>query len=441
MVAVGTHTMIGAAVGAALVLTVQNLAAVVNLPSIILGSNNNNNSPSADINDIKNKRAFAQAQILTTISIDESINLHSTNNNNPQGTTFTAFPNWPAVRYHTLRSSTMTSANNEKNDNSVKFQPAKLVQFGQSFVTNRSLLKTTYIQEFVQVYKRRPEKDNVCGIRFTHAYALWLTVKLLQPKMVIESGVNSGISSWFIRQASSTAVLVSIDPELNPICGQPIRWLDTVGTQIQYLGPDKFVDFMQIDWNTKMVEYNVTSSENEVLVYFDDHLAFFPRVATLLKYGFRHVILEDNYKVGHGATQGDKWATPKQLFNGGAGGRNSKQQSLEVDALWLLDNLITYAEFPPLVSGLLAPSSHKPKSQGGFLTVKDDPTDYEEPILRPELYPADKELLDHIASELELDAKFTDTLSYTQLMNYAHIAYMEFKPFAPTLRKSLQPIL
>jgi hypothetical protein len=76
--------MIGAAVGAALVLTVQNLAGVVNLPSIILGINNNNNSPSAGVNDIKNKRAGVQ--ILTT-SIDKSINLHSTNNNNnnPQG--------------------------------------------------------------------------------------------------------------------------------------------------------------------------------------------------------------------------------------------------------------------------------------------------------------------------------------------------------------------
>lgn len=434
MVALGTNTMIGAAVGVALVLTVQNLAAVVNLPAIVIGGgNNNDNSPSVVDVDDNIKKQTAGVQILTAF-IDESINnSHSTTSNNPLPTTFTTFPNWPAVRYHTLRSSTTSN-------NSSKFQPAKLVQFGQSFFTNRSLLKTTYIQEFIQLYKRRPEKDNICGIRFTHAYALWLTVKLLQPKMVIESGVNSGISSWFIRQASSNAVLVSIDPELKPICGQPIRWLDRFGTQIQYLGPDKFVDFMQIDWNTKMVEHNISSSNNEVLVYFDDHLAFFPRVATLLKYGFQHVLLEDNYKVGHGATQGDKWATPKQLFNGGAGGR-SKQQSSKVDALWLLDNLITYAEFPPLVSGLLAPPSHKPKPQGGFLTVEDDPTDYEEPILRPELYPADKELLDHIASELELDAMFTDTLSYTQLMNYVHIAYMEFKPFAPTLRKSLQPIL
>lgn len=289
--------MIGAAVGVALVLTVQNLAAVVNLPAIVIGGgNNNDNSPSVVDVDDNIKKQTAGVQILTAF-IDESINnSHSTTSNNPLPTTFTTFPNWPAVRYHTLRSSTTSN-------NSSKFQPAKLVQFGQSFFTNRSLLKTTYIQEFIQLYKRRPEKDNICGIRFTHAYALWLTVKLLQPKMVIESGVNSGISSWFIRQASSNAVLVSIDPELKPICGQPIRWLDRFGTQIQYLGPDKFVDFMQIDWNTKMVEHNISSSNNEVLVYFDDHLAFFPRVATLLKYGFQHVILEAQHKVINGPHQ------------------------------------------------------------------------------------------------------------------------------------------
>jgi hypothetical protein len=163
--------------------------------------------------------------------------------------------------------------------------------------------------------------------------------------------------------------------------------------------------------------------------------------------------LEDNYKIGQGATPGDRWATPKQLFNGGVVGgggggggkertRTTKRQpSSEADAWWLFDNLITYAEFPPLVSGLLAPTSHRPKPQGGFLTAKDDPADYEEPILRPELYPTDVELLHHIASELNLNETLTDKLSYTQLMNYVHIAYMEFKQFAPALRKSLQPIL
>ena len=87
-----------------------------------------------------------------------------------------------------------------------------------------------------------------------------------------------------------------------------------------------------------------------------------------------------------------------------------------------MDNLVAYAEFSPLVSGLLAPSSYKPKPQGGFLTADDDPTDYEEPILRPELDADDKEFLKYITRELELDETFKDKLSYTQIMNYAHIA-------------------
>lgn len=346
---------------------------------------------------------------------------------------FTTFPNWPAVRHHTLR--TPFLANNTTDAVPDKFLPAKLFHLGKSLIADRSLIKTN-MREFVQVYKVRPERDNVCGIRFTHAYALWLAVRLLQPKMVIESGVNSGISSWFIRQASNSTVLVSIDPSSAPICGQPVRWLDDIGVQDRYLGQENFVDFMKIDWDAKMREHGVTP--DQVLVYVDDHLPFFPRISTVLKFGFRHVVLEDNYRLGHGATPGDRWATPKQLFNGGVSERATQSKA---DALWLIDNLVAYAEFPPLVSGLLAPPSHKPKPQGGFLTAEDDPTDYEEPILRPELGPDDKVFLQYITSELELDETFQDKLSYTQLMNYCHIAYMEFKEFAPTLRKSLQSVM
>ena len=347
----------------------------------------------------------------------------------------TTFPNWPAVRHHTLLRSTPFLAHSTTDEVPENFLPAKLFHLGRPFIADRSLMKTN-IKEFVKVYKVRPERDNVCGIRFNHAYALWLAVRVLQPRMIIESGVNSGISSWFIRQASNSTVLVSIDPLSAPICGQPVRWLDEIGVQDRYLGPEKFVDFMKIDWDAKMREHGVTPGQ--VLVYIDDHLPFFPRVSTMLKFGFRHVILEDNYKLGHGATPGDRWATPKQLFNGGVGGRATQSKA---DALWLMDNLVAYAEFPPLVSGLLAPSSHKPKPQGGFLTSEDDPNDYEEPILRPELSQDDKEFLQYIATELELDETFQDELSYTQLMNYVHIAYMEFKQFAPTLRKSIQPVM
>lgn len=86
-----------------------------------------------------------------------------------------------------------------------------------------------------------------------------------------------------------------------------MRWLDDVN-QDRYLGKDDFKDFTEIDWNKKIKQRKVTPKD--VLVYVDDHDPFFPRVSTFLKYGFKLVILEDNYKLGEGATSGDKWATP-----------------------------------------------------------------------------------------------------------------------------------
>jgi len=106
------------------------------------------------------------------------------------------------------------------------------------------------------------------------------------------------------RRRGQTQVIVSLDPEAKPICGQPVRWLDTV-KQDRYLGPEAFVDLTKMDWGAKMREHGVRP--DEVLVYIDDHLPFFPRVATFLRHGFAHVMLEDNYALGEGATPGDKW--------------------------------------------------------------------------------------------------------------------------------------
>ena len=60
------------------------------------------------------------------------------------------------------------------------------VRGAQNYVADQSLLRTGHMKEFVRVYKRRPERDNVCSICFTHAYALWLAVKLVRPRMAIE---------------------------------------------------------------------------------------------------------------------------------------------------------------------------------------------------------------------------------------------------------------
>jgi hypothetical protein len=60
-----------------------------------------------------------------------------------------------------------------------------LVKKGRTFVErSRELLIEQYLDEFLAVYRDRPDKINMCGIRINHAYALFLSVKFFQPTTV-----------------------------------------------------------------------------------------------------------------------------------------------------------------------------------------------------------------------------------------------------------------
>lgn len=99
--------------------------------------------------------------------------------------------NWPAIAYEKVG--------------------VPLVTKGQSFYHNAHDLYfqkdangKTLMDEFLEVYKNRPDPVNMCGIRINHAMALFLAVKQIQPTLVVESGVNAGVSTYFIRAASPT---------------------------------------------------------------------------------------------------------------------------------------------------------------------------------------------------------------------------------------------
>jgi len=186
-----------------------------------------------------------------------------------------------------------------------------LVKKGRSFVERSRELFLEHMDEFLDVYEKRPDKVNLCGIRINHAYALYIAVKFLKPTSIIESGVNAGQSTYFMRAAAPNAKIYAIDPLEKPICGQKERWIDTKNSQY-YTGKD-FQDLGDIDWDSKIKSGEV--DPNMTLVFLDDHLKVFDRWPTLMKHGFRHVLLEDNYKAREGATQQDKagW-TPKQMM-------------------------------------------------------------------------------------------------------------------------------
>jgi len=305
-----------------------------------------------------------------------------------------------------------------------------LVKKGTTFVDGSRDLFLQYLDEFLQVYEERPDKVNLCGIRINHAYALFLAVKVLQPTAIIESGVNAGQSTYFMRRAASGKSKTSgtkiycIDPLDEPICGQKERWIDDVNAQY-YTGKANFQDIGDVDWASKIKSGELDPSRT--LVFLDDHLSVFDRFPPLMKFGFRHVVLEDNYKKGEGATGGDKagW-TPKQMF-----------ARVDDDSRYLWNNLASYAEFPPLVSSSLAESRRQfpRKKAGGFLHAQDDNKDVVAPLLRPELDEFDRKLYeDKICKRLGIDPVLADEDSYMQIMNYNQFSYFEIVPMAPRLR-------
>lgn len=225
-----------------------------------------------------------------------------------------------------------------------------------------------------------------------------------------------------MRAASPDAHIYPIDPEDKPICGQPIRWIDSAAGQNKstYYTGSNFQDLSDIDWGSKIKSGEM--DPHKTLVYLDDHMIQFDRWNIIMKSGFRHVMAEDNYKVGEGATDEDKagW-TPKQMF--------ARQ---DADAQFLWHSLDSYAEFPPLVSPILS-SGRGGERKAHHLHHSDRNHDIVSPLLRPETVEEDRAIYERICQRLGLDPKMMDNESYGQILTYNQIAYMEVRPGSPRL--------
>ncbi len=265
----------------------------------------------------------------------------------------------------------------------------------------------------------------MCGIRFNHALALFVAVKKLNPRLVIESGVNAGQSTYFLRKAKKDVEIIAIDPLEEPICGTEKRWIDDSGKTKYYTG-DKFKDIADFDWVAMTKDGSITPERT--LVFLDDHQDFMQRLPSLMKAGIRHLIVEDNYKRGEGATQMDRdGSTPKQLF----AYRRKKDNGTLLNADWLYANLISYAEFPPLIPPIMAKKYNgKRKEAGGFMVYDDKNIDIVPPLLRSDLNQDDLMAYKKIATSLRIDPELKDDQSYMQFMNYNQICYLELLPMA-----------
>ena len=67
------------------------------------------------------------------------------------------------------------------------------------------------LKEFHDLYRQRPIEDNEGGMKSPHLFNTWYALKMLKPKLVIESGVWKGLGTWAIERAVPEAKLISIE--------------------------------------------------------------------------------------------------------------------------------------------------------------------------------------------------------------------------------------
>lgn len=136
------------------------------------------------------------------------------------------------------------------------------------------------VAEFLPIYAARPIKVNEGGMGLNHSWATWFLLRTLQPRLVVESGVYRGHSTWLIEQAVPSATVYSLDPDL---------------TNRMYISPRAHysnTDFSEFDWSTV--------DTSDAFCFFDDHQNAYKRLVHMSWFGFHRAIFEDNWPVGEG---------------------------------------------------------------------------------------------------------------------------------------------
>lgn len=149
------------------------------------------------------------------------------------------------------------------------------------------------IPEFLKLYSERPIQDNQGGMKAPHMFATWFMAQKLSPRLIVESGVFRGQSTWLFEVACPQARIISIDLNLD--------FRKYISPRVEYSD----LDFTLHDWSEIVPQ--------ETLVFFDDHQNAFTRLQQCWWFGFEHILFEDNYP----PQQGDCYSIKKAWMNSG----------------------------------------------------------------------------------------------------------------------------
>jgi tetratricopeptide (TPR) repeat protein len=166
--------------------------------------------------------------------------------------------------------------------------------------------------EFLEVYEKRPIQNNEGGVKSIGAFTLWFFLKRDHPKLVIESGVFKGLTTWIIEQAV---------PEAKIICFDPNPKQRVYNSQVAIYESGDFISF-------DFADYDLSQS----LAFFDDGQNIYDRTLQAKEKGFTRLIVNNNYL----SPPPEKNSLQSYLYQGGREAENLQKMIEE------------YIVFPPL---------------------------------------------------------------------------------------------
>jgi|ERR1700733_708771 len=155
----------------------------------------------------------------------------------------------------------------------------EMLSFIRDFLTKAGVPNTVSMTD-LDDYFSTSARNQAFGILGTSPRTtpwLFLVARMLQPKVLVESGTFAGASLFTLRHAAPSAKMLAFDLDFSKV----VTRLDGV-------------EYRQRDWGTDSVRAESPTD----LCYFNDHINNCKRVRECYERGFKHLILDDSPDMG-----------------------------------------------------------------------------------------------------------------------------------------------
>lgn len=133
------------------------------------------------------------------------------------------------------------------------------------------------VNEFLNVYEKRPYKHNKWGCKFLNSFFLYCYAKTIKPDLIVELGTYQGQTTWLLEQASNVTVY-SFDI-----------------THKNLKRRTKKAKYIKKDWNEFWV--NTRLEGNNMMIFIDDHTNQMQRLEEARARNFKHIFFDDNIPI------------------------------------------------------------------------------------------------------------------------------------------------